>query len=334
MERKKRVFIVAEGGINHNGEISLAKEIVSSAKESMADAVKFQMFKTELFYSEKHSGFSHTSSNIFSLMKNLELTRDEWFELKEYADKQKIEIFFTPFDDYSLKTLEVLSPERVKIASSDINNFKLLNDVSKLKKEIILSTGMSTIEEVKTAFKFLKDRDVEKISILHCVSLYPTRPEEVNLLAIKTLKEKFNTKIGFSDHTEGFHITISAVSLGAEIIEKHFTVSKKLNGPDHKLSLEPGEFKSMVKSIRDVELALGDGIKVPQKRELESISLSRRGIYAFENMRNGEIITEKKIIPKRPFKGAVSVSRWYEIIGKRVVRDIRKNEPIKEEDFE
>ncbi len=334
MEKRNRVFIIAEGGINHNGELSLAKEIVSSAKESMADAVKFQMFKTELFYSEKHTGFSHTSSNIFSLMKKLELTRDEWIELKEYSDKLGIELFFTPFDSYSLETIKILSPDRIKIASSDIDNFKLLNDVAELKKKVIVSTGMSYLNEVENAYNFLKNKDLEEISILHCVSLYPTMPEEVNLLAIQTLKEKFKTIVGFSDHTLGYHITISAVSMGAEMIEKHFTISKKLEGPDHKLSLEPNEFKSMVGSIRDVEVAFGDGKKVPQKRELKSIKLSRRGIYALKKIKRGEIVTEDKIIPKRPSEGAIPCSKWYETIGKRATRDINENEPLREMDVE
>ncbi len=334
MKSKKRIFIVAEAGINHNGEITLAKELIEAAKDAGADAIKFQIFNTELFYSKSHCGFSHTQSNIFSLMKSLEFNDEEWESIDDFAKKIGIKIFYTPFDDYSIEILKKLSPSIIKIASSDIDNFILLKKISSLKKPVILSTGMSTLADVKKAFNFLKEEGIKDISLLHCVSLYPTYPEEVNLLSIKKLKEEFNVRVGFSDHTEGFHITLAAVSLGAEIIEKHLTISKKLKGPDHSLSLEPNEFSLMVKAIRDIEASFGEKKKEPQKREKENIALSRRGLYAKRDISYGEIIDFSNTIPMRPAGEAIPAGEWERVYKKKIKKSIKKYAPLRWEDID
>ncbi len=333
-KEKKSVFIIAEAGINHNGDIKLAKELISSAKESEADAVKFQIYHTEDFYSVSHSGFSHTEGNIFELMKSLEFKEEEWIELKEYSEKLGITFFASVFDRKSFELSEKIDLPIYKIASLDITNYPLLKMIAKTGKPMIISTGFSTLGEISRAVEWIEDEGNKNISILHCISLYPPKPEEMNLRFITTLKTAFPYKIGFSDHTEGFEITLAAVALGAEIVEKHFTIDNNLPGPDQKLSLNPDTFKAMVKGIRNLEKALGDGYKrdIPE-REKEIIKVARRGIYANRELKKGEKISPADIIMKRPLNNGIGSEFYRNIIGRTLKRDIKSGELIRFEDL-
>jgi len=333
-KEKKSVFIIAEAGINHNGDINLAKELIDAARASGADAVKFQIYHTEDFYSVSHSGFSHTEENIFELMKSLEFKDEEWTELKEYSEKLGITFFASIFDKKSFELSKKINLPIYKIASLDITNYSLLKMIAKTEKPMIISTGFSTLDEIARAVKWIEDEGNKNISILHCISLYPPKPEEMNLRFITTLKTAFPYKIGFSDHTEGFEITLAAVSLGAEIVEKHFTLDNNLPGPDQKLSLNPETFKAMVKGIRKLEKALGDGFKgdIPE-REREIVKVARRGVYAKRELKRGKIIAPEDIIMKRPLKDGIG-SEFYEIIiGRILKRDVKSGELIKFEDL-
>ncbi len=335
-QRKDRnVFIIAEAGINHNGDVKLAKELIDAAFESGADAVKFQIFRVEDFYSRSHKGFSHTKSDIYDLMKSLELKDDEWSELKNYADEKGIIFFASVFDEGSFNLAENINLPIYKIASLDITNYPLLKIIADTKKPIILSTGFSTIEEISRAVKWIEERGNKNISILHCISLYPPNPDEINLSFIKTLKNVFPYKIGFSDHTLGFNITIAAVAMGAEIIEKHFTLDNRLEGPDQKLSLEPEVFKSMVRAIREIEQAVGNGYKneIPE-REKKILNIARRGIYAKREIEKDESLSNDNIVMKRPKEEGIGSEHYLSILGRKVKRKIKEGELLHFEDLQ
>ncbi len=335
MKKEKRVFIIAEAGINHNGDLKLAKELVDAAKESGADAVKFQIFHTESFYSIKHKGFEHTESDIYNLMRSLEFGEDEWMELKEFADKKGILFFASVFDDISFEISRKIAMPIYKIASLDITNFPLIKKIAKTKKPVIISTGFSTLDEISRAVKWIEEEKNKNISILHCVSLYPPKPDEVNLNFIKTLNKVFPYEIGFSDHTKGWHMAIAAVSLGAKIVEKHFTLDNNLPGPDQKLSLNKDDFNKMVTEIREVEKSFGDGFKQTLvKREKEVVKIARRGIYAKKKIGKGEKLTPKNIIGKRPLKDGIGIEFYNMILNRRVKRLIKEGKLIKFEDLE
>jgi N-acetylneuraminate synthase len=328
-----RTFIIAEAGVNHNGDINLAKKLIGAAKDAGADAVKFQTFKAEKVviknaekaeYQKETTGIGESQ---YDMIKKLELTEYDFKELAEYAKKKGILFLSSPFDKGSVDLLDGLDVPAFKIASGEITNFTLLKYIAKKEKPIILSTGMSTLGEVEDALNVIRSEGVEKVILLHCVSNYPARIEDVNLGAMETLKQAFKIPVGFSDHTLGITASIAAVALGACVIEKHFTLDRNLPGPDHKASLEPDELKEMIKGIRNVEKALGDGIKRPTKDEVAIKRVARRSIVARVDIHRGTIITEDMLDVKRPGMG-IEPKYIERIIGKRAKINIKKDELI------
>jgi N,N'-diacetyllegionaminate synthase len=263
------------------------------------------------------------------MLKKLELSFDDFIVLKEYCDKSGIMFLSTPFDFESIDFLNSLGLEIFKIPSGEITNLPYLEKIGKLRKKVILSTGMADLGEIEDALDILTSCGTKKedITILHCNTEYPTPYEDVNLLAMLTIKEAFKVKVGYSDHTLGIEVPIAAVALGASVIEKHFTLDRNMQGPDHKSSLEPNELKAMVKAIRNVEKALGDGIKKPSPSEIKNKIIVRRSIVAKRNIKRGEIFNEENITVKRPATG-ISPMRWYEILGKTATRDYKEDEII------
>ena len=332
---KNKTFIIAEAGVNHNGSIEIAKKMVEVAKECGADAIKFQTFKAEKVisrYAPKAEYQKQTTGEPDSqleMVKKLELSFDDFVALKEYCDKLNIMFLSTPFDFESIDFLNDLGLEIFKIPSGEITNLPYLEKIGKLGKKVILSTGMADLGEIEDALDILISCGTKKenITVLHCNTEYPTPYEDVNLLAMLTIKEAFKVKVGYSDHTLGIEIPIAAVALGASVIEKHFTLDRNMQGPDHKSSLDPNELKAMVKAIRNVEKALGDGIKKPSPSEIKNKIIVRRSIVAKRNIKRGEIFNEENITVKRPATG-ISPMRWYEILGKTATRDYKEDEII------
>jgi N,N'-diacetyllegionaminate synthase len=330
-----KTFIIAEAGVNHNGSVEIAKRMIEVAKECGADAIKFQTFKAEEVvskYAPKAEYQKQTTGEIEShlqMLKKLELSFDDFIVLKEYCDKLGIMFLSTPFDFESIDFLNSLGVEIFKIPSGEITNLPYLEKIGKLRKKVILSTGMADLGEIEDALDILTSCGTKKedITILHCNTEYPTPYEDVNLLAMLTIKEAFKVKVGYSDHTLGIEVPIAAVALGASVIEKHFTLDRNMQGPDHKSSLEPNELKAMVKAIRNVEKALGDGIKKPSPSEIKNKIIVRRSIVAKRNIKRGEIFNEENITVKRPATG-ISPMRWYEILGKTATRDYKEDEII------
>jgi N-acetylneuraminate synthase/N,N'-diacetyllegionaminate synthase len=326
-------FIIAEAGVNHNSSVELAKKLITAAKDARADAVKFQTFKAENIviknaekaeYQKETTGIGESQ---YEMIKNLELSEDDFKKLADYANKKDILFLSSPFDKESVDLLDEMNVPAFKIASGEITNFPLLKHIAKKEKPIILSTGMSTLGEVEEALNVIRSEGDKDVILLHCVSNYPARREDVNLRAMKTLKQAFKLPVGFSDHTLGITASIVAVALGACIIEKHFTLDKNLPGPDHKASLEPDELKEMVNAIRDVEKALGDGIKRPTKEEEEIKKVARRSIVAKEDISKGTIITEDMLDVKRPGTG-IEPKHLNLVIGRRTKGSIKKDELI------
>lgn len=327
---RKRTFIIAEAGDNHNGNIDLALKLVDAAFEAKADAVKFQTFKTEEIicktakmaeYQKKNLGFEESQ---FDMVKKLELTFDEFTKIKNYCDKKGIQFLSTAFDIPSAKFLNTLNIPIFKVPSGEITNLPLLREINSYKKDVILSTGMATLDEIQDAVNILKDC---KITLLHCTTEYPCPYESVNMKAMLTMKDKFGLPVGYSDHTKGIEIPVMAVSIGATIIEKHFTLDKNMEGPDHKASLEPNELKAMVAEIRNVEQAFGNGVKEPQEAEKKNIEIARKSIVAKCNIKKGEIFTENNLTCKRPGNG-ISPMRWNEIIGTTATKNYREDDLI------
>lgn len=315
----EKTFIIAEAGINHNGDFVQAKKIIQEAAKSDADAVKFQIFKAEEFCSE--------DTEYFDLFRSLELGADEWVELADFANNKGILFTASVFGEESADFLKEIGAPVYKIASGDLTHLPLLKYVSKESMPIILSTGMATIAEIDEAINTIQSTGNQEVSLMHCVSNYPTKYQDTNLNFIQTLKEAFKIPVGFSDHTEGILIPTLAVAIGADIIEKHFTLDKNLSGPDHRLSLEPDEFGKMVKNIRITESTLGDGIKKLTKEEEEVKKLARRSIVAKMDIPNGKIITKDKIRILRPGTGIEP--KFIElVVGKVAKTDIKKDQPL------
>lgn len=314
------VFIIAEAGVNHNGDLLLAKELIDIAKEANASAVKFQTFKVEELVSSKEK-------KQFNLLKKLQLKDEDFYELTQYAHKKNIIFLSTPFDESSADLLEKLKIPAFKISSADITNLPLIKHIAKKNLPLIVSTGMATLEEIEEAINTIKSVKNEDIILLHCTSSYPTSFDEVNLRAICTLRERFQLPIGYSDHTLGWEISLAAVAIGARVIEKHFTVNKNLPGPDHKISLEPHELKEMITKIRQLEEALGEGKKVPTQKELALRSTVRRSLVAKINIPKGTPIKREYIGIKRP-EGALLPKYIDEVIKKKAKVDIEKDEPL------
>jgi N,N'-diacetyllegionaminate synthase len=313
------VFIIAEAGLNHDGHFEEARELIRQAASARADAIKFQIYRAEELCS-RTSEFYHT-------FKALELNENEWIKLAECAEKLDIVFSASVFGEDSANLLEVIGSPFYKIASGDITYLALLRHVATKKKPILLSTGMATLCEVADAISEIVETSNHEVSLLHCVSDYPTRDEDVNLRTIATLKLLFNVPVGFSDHTRGILMAPAAVAMGASIIEKHFTLDKTLPGPDHSLSLEPHEFKQMVTSIRSIEQALGDGVKRLTAQEEATKKVVRRRVVANVNLRKGAIITSEKLKIVRSEQG-LDPKFVNSIIGQIVKRDVREDEPI------
>jgi len=330
-----KTFIIAEAGVNHNGNIEIAKKMIEVAKQCGADAIKFQTFKSEQViskYAPKAEYQKQTTGEIDSqleMVKKLELSFDDFIALKEYCDELNIMFLSTPFDFESIDFLYNLGLEIFKIPSGEITNLPYLEKIGKLGKKVILSTGMADLGEIEDALDILISCGTRKedIIVLHCNTEYPTPYEDVNLLAMLTIKEAFKVKVGYSDHTLGIEVPIAAVALGASVIEKHFTLDKNLEGPDHKASLEPHELKAMIDAIRNIEKSLGDGIKKPSKSELKNKYIARKSIVAKKEIKKGEIFTEDNITIKRPGNG-ISPMRRYEVLGKVASRDYKEDELI------
>ncbi len=327
---KQPCFIIAEAGVNHNGSVEMAKKLIDTAKEAEVDAVKFQTFKTEeivtksakkALYQKETTGLEESQ---YEMLKKLELKEDDLKELASYAEKRGIIFLSSPFDEESADLLEQLKVPVFKVGSGEITNFPLLKHIAKKEKPIILSTGMATLGEVEEALNVIRSEGVEKVILLHCVSNYPAMIENVNLRAMETLKQAFKLPVGFSDHTLGITASIAAVALGACVIEKHFTLDRNLLGPDHKASLEPDELKEMVKTIRDVEKALGDWIKRPTINEEEIKKIARRSIIAKIGISEGTVITEDMLDIKRPGTG-IEPKYFNSVIGMRAKKDIKKS---------
>jgi len=312
------VFIIAEIGLNHNGDMKLARTLIEKAKLVGADAVKFQIFKAEELY-------RNTEQN-FRLFKKLEFSEDQWGELRDFSAEVGILFGASVFGPWSVEVLSRINPDFFKVASCDVDNFPLLRSIAEKNKPVILSTGGSYIGEIEAALNVIYKYN-QDVVLLHCVSSYPARPEEVNLKAIWTMKTVFRVPVGFSDHTIGILIPIVATAIGANVIEKHFTMNKNLPGPDHKLSLDVEEFKWMVEWIRLTEIALGDGVKRPTKSEENFRHVARRSIYSKDKIRKGEVIVKEKLAILRPRAG-IEPKYLEFIIGKKARKDLDEGEPI------
>ncbi len=327
------VYVIAEAGVNHNGSLELAKKLVDAAKLAGADCIKFQTFISKHIVSknalkaEYQKMQTDPQESQHDMLKKLELSFDEFIELNEYCKIKDIEFMSTAFDFESIDFLYSLGMRTWKIPSGEITNLPYLIKIARLNKPVILSTGMSTLEEIRYAIKVLKENGAGEITVLHCTTEYPTPFEDVNLRAMNTIKEEFNVKVGYSDHTKGIEVPIAAVALGATVIEKHFTLDRNMEGPDHKASLEPDELKSMIDSIRKIELALGNGIKQPAESEKNNIVVARKSIVANKDIKAGELFTEDNLTVKRPGNG-ISPMRWFDVIGKVAPRDFKEDELI------
>lgn len=328
------VFIIAEAGVNHNGDINLAKKLIDVAVNAGVDAVKFQTWKTELLVTKEAKQAKYQTENTgvnesqFDMLKKLELSYDKFRELKKYCDYKNIIFLSTP-DEFESASFLCELQEVFKIGSGEITNLPYLRYIGKLKKQVILSTGMADIGEIEEALDILVESGTNKESIivLHANTMYPTPMKDVNLRAMQTIGSTFNVAYGYSDHTLGIEVDIAAVAMGASCIEKHFTLDKTMEGPDHKASLEPYELIAMVKAIRNIELALGSSVKKPSNSEKPNINVVRKSIVASKTIKKGEKFSEKNLTIKRPGDG-ISPMRWDEIICKVSQKDYKQNELI------
>jgi N,N'-diacetyllegionaminate synthase len=330
-----KVFIIAEAGVNHNGSVELAKKLIDVASESGADAVKFQTFKAEKLVSknaqkaEYQKKTTDAEESQFDMIKKLELDLNTHKELISYCKTKNIMFLSTPFDHDSIELLKTLGLEIFKIPSGEIINLPYLRHIGKLNKKVILSTGMADIGEIEDALDILISSGTKKenITVLHANTMYPTPMEDVNLKAMVTIGNTFDIAYGYSDHTLGIEVDIAAVAMGASVIEKHFTLDKNMDGPDHKASLEPDELKAMVKAIRNIELALGSSIKKPSKSEMPNMEIARKSIVAKTEIKKGDTLSEENITIKRPGNG-INPMRLDEIVGTIAIKDYIEDELI------
>lgn len=331
-----RVLIIAEAGVNHNGDVGLAKELIAAAAEAGADLVKFQTFTAKNLVSTSAAKAEYqkitTSSreSQFEMLQKLELSREDHVALIEMCRACGVGFFSTAFDLQSFDLLvELGCLDRVKVPSGELTNLPLLRYVSRLRKPLLLSTGMANLGEIEAAIETIESAGTprELVTILHCTSEYPTPMEEVNLRAIVAMRKAFGVNVGYSDHTNGIEIPIAAVALGATIIEKHFTLDRNLPGPDHRASIEPDELKAMVEGIRNIERALGDGVKRPSPSELKNIPVVRKSLVAIRAIRAGTPFTADNVGPRRPGTG-ISPMRWDEVMGRYAPRDFSVGELI------
>lgn len=327
-------FIIAEAGVNHNGDIEIAKKMIDAASAAGVDAVKFQTFKAERIVSinapkaEYQIKNTNNTESQYQMLKKLEIDKETHLELMEYCKDKNIMFLSTPFDIDSVHMLVELGIEIIKIPSGEITNLPYLREVARQKKKVILSTGMSNMQEVKDAVDILRQNGAEDITVLHCNTQYPTPMEDVNLRAMISMREELELPVGYSDHTQGIEVPIAAVAMGATVIEKHFTLDKSMEGPDHKASLEPDELSVMVKAIRNIEKALGDENKALTESEKDNLSIVRKSIVAACRIEKGELFTEKNLTVKRPGNG-ISPMKWDEVIGKVADKIYEADEMIK-----
>lgn len=332
-----KVFIIAEAGVNHNGDIELAKELIDAAAEAGADLVKFQTFNANSLVTRtaKKADYQNKSTDSkesqHEMLRRLELTAEMHIELIEHCATRNIGFFSTGFDIESIDLLVSLGQDHFKVPSGEITNLPYLRHIGRLGKAVIISTGMATMGEIEAAIEALEQAGTprENITVLHCTTEYPTPMAEVNLCAMQSIHAAFGVTIGYSDHTSGIEVAIAAVALGAKVIEKHFTLDRNLPGPDHKASLEPQELKAMVAAIRNIEIALGDGIKRLTPSEARNKPIARKSLVASQTIKAGEIFSEQNITTKRPGTG-ISPMRWDEIIGRTALRDFAADELIEQ----
>jgi N,N'-diacetyllegionaminate synthase len=330
-----RTIVIAEAGVNHNGDIAIAEKLIEVAAKSGADYVKFQTFISSELASKKADKADYQKKNTatdntqLEMLKNLQLSKEDHIHLIKVCKQNNIKFLSTAFDFPSIELLNELDISLWKIPSGEITNLPYLRRIGSLVGSIILSTGMSTLREIEDAISILeasgKLRD--SITVLHCTSEYPAPFHEVNLKAMNTIRNALDVKVGYSDHTSGIEVSIAAVALGASVIEKHFTLDRNLPGPDHKASLEPLELNSLVESIRNIELALGDGDKKPFPSELKNIPIARKSIIAKRNIGLGELFTEENLTVKRPGNG-ISPMRWFEILGTTASKEYQEDDLI------
>ena len=334
---KKRTLIIAEAGVNHNGNLETAKRLIDVAVDAGVDYVKFQSFKADKLVSKvakkadyQMKNYSDEDNSQYSMLKKLELTNEDHTELINYCQKNGVNFLSTAFDLDGLHYLNNLGLPIFKIPSGEITNYPYLRTVASFGKPIILSTGMSSMNEIRNSVEILFENGLSKedLTILHCNTEYPTPMEDVNLGAINTIRSEFNLSVGYSDHTLGIEIPIAAVALGATVIEKHFTLDRSMPGPDHKASIEPLELINMVNAIRNIELAIsGNGLKEPSKSELKNIVIARKSIHLKRNLPAGHKLCESDIIALRPGDG-ISPLKWNEVIGKTLLVDKMENEKL------
>lgn len=330
-----KTMIIAEAGVNHNGDINLAKKLIDAAAAAGADLVKFQTFNTDLLVTQTIDQAKYQAVNTgvgetqYQMLKRLELSNAQHLELIRYCDVKDIGFFSTAFDTDSLAFLASLGQKIFKIPSGEITNYPYLVCVGRLGGKVIMSTGMATLPEIEAALDVLEDAGTprSRVTVLHCTTAYPTPMQEVNLNAMKSMGSLFGVEVGYSDHTVGIEVSVAAVALGATIIEKHFTLDRNLPGPDHKASLEPEELKQLVSSIRNIESALGDGVKKPTASELINRLPARKVIVASRNIAKGECFTELNLSTKRAGEG-ISPMRWKEVIGHKASKAFIADELI------
>lgn len=330
--QKEKIVIIAEAGVNHNGSLELAKELVTAAKECGADIVKFQTAKLDALvsrhaqmaeYQMKHTGMVTSQKEM---LERLLLPYEDFTELAGYCKKTGIRFLSTPFDTESIAFLNPLQ-DIWKIPSGEITNYPYLAAAGRTGKDILLSTGMSTLEETGQAIRTLRDNGSGEVTLLHCTTEYPAPMQDVNLNAMLTLKRHFGCRVGYSDHTDGIEVPAAAAAMGASVIEKHLTLDRTMEGPDHKASLEPDSFAAMVIAVRNIEAALGTGIKAPAESEKKNMAVARKSIVARRNIKKGEILSEANLTTKRPGDGLCPML-WPKILGTRAVRDFMADDLI------
>lgn len=329
------VFVIAEAGVNHNGDLSIARKLVDAAADAGADAVKFQTFKAANLVSKDapkavyQRGTTSASESQYEMIRKLELDEDAHIALIAHCASRGILFLSTPFDSESLEMLMRLGMEIIKIPSGEATNLPFLRMIGARRKPVILSTGMCVLDEVEAAIETLVASGAprDSITVLHATTEYPCPMEDVNLQAMRTMALAFGVRVGYSDHTQGIEIPVAAAAMGAVVIEKHFTLDRGMEGPDHKASLEPGELKAMVHAIRNVEAALGDGVKCPSPSEIKNMAVARKSIVARHPISKGDILSESNLTTKRPGTG-LSPMLWDSIIGKPSPRDFSEDELI------
>lgn len=327
------VMIIAEAGVNHNGDFNLAKQMVDAAKEAGVDYVKFQTFRPKKLvskFAEKAEYQKETTGadeSQLEMLQKLTLSDDNFIELKHYCDEIGVGFISTPFDLESIDFLETFDMDFWKVPSGEVTNLPYLEAVAKTGRKVVMSTGMCDVDEINEAVAVLEKYNVPEIVLLHCNTQYPTPFEHVNLKAMDTIAEKTGKAIGYSDHTQGIEVAIAAVAMGARVIEKHFTLDKNMEGPDHKASLDPVELKAMVSAIRNIEKAIGTGLKEPSPSEVANKAVARKSIVAGRAIKKGEMFSSENLTTKRPGNG-ISPMKWHSVVGEIAKRDFQEDELI------